>query len=317
VTALVIGVVNVTPDSFSDGGLFLDPERAIAHARDLVAEGADLLDIGGESTRPGSEGVSAEEEMRVLPVLEGLSGVGAPISIDTSKRAVAEAALDAGAEIVNDVTALRSDPELAELCAERGCGVVLMHMLGTPRTMQDNPTYEDVVDDVKVFLAERIEFALASGIAAERIWIDPGIGFGKTLEHNLELLRRLGELRELGHPICIGTSRKSFIGTITGVRRVTGSAEPSPRTCSPSPTGPGSSGSTTCARFARPSRSPRRSSVGATGPAADRAAPPLLGSRRGGARGRFRARGGSRAARPFYLYASRRDRRRAGGGPAA
>jgi dihydropteroate synthase len=213
----VMGVVNVTPDSFSDGGLFLDSERAVEHGRELVAEGADLLDIGGESTRPGSAAVSTEEELaRVGPVLEGLSGVGVSISIDTSKRAVAEVALEGGAGIVNDVTALRSDPELADLCAERDCGVVLMHMLGTPRTMQESPTYDDVVEDVQAFLAERIEFALGRGIAEERIWIDPGIGFGKTLEHNLALLHRLGELRALGRPICIGTSRKSFIGKITG-----------------------------------------------------------------------------------------------------
>ena len=212
----VMGVVNVTPDSFSDGGQYLEAERAVEHGRVLVDEGADLLDIGGESTRPGSAGVSAEEERaRVEPVLEGLSRVGVPISIDTSKRTVAAAALDAGAGIVNDVTALRSDPELADLCAERDCGVMLMHMLGTPRTMQESPTYDDVVEDVKAFLAERIEFALGRGIAEERIWIDPGIGFGKTLQHNLALLRRLGELRALGRPICIGTSRKSFIGTLT------------------------------------------------------------------------------------------------------
>jgi len=215
--ARLMGVVNVTPDSFSDGGLFLHPGRAIKHARELVADGADVLDIGGESTRPGSEGVSADEELeRVAPVLEGVAGEGVRVSIDTSKRVVAEAALDAGAEIVNDVSALRSDPELAELCAERDCGVVLMHMLGSPRTMQEAPTYGDVVEDVRAFLAERIEFATDAGIAEERIWIDPGIGFGKTLEHNLELLRRLGELRALGRPICIGTSRKSFIGKITG-----------------------------------------------------------------------------------------------------
>jgi dihydropteroate synthase len=212
-----MGVVNVTPDSFSDGGQFLNPTLAVRHARGLVDQGADVLDIGAESTRPGSEGVSAEEELgRVRPVLEGLSEVGAEISIDTTKRAVAEAALDAGASIVNDVSALRSDPELAELCGQRGCGVVLMHMLGTPRTMQEDPRYDDVVDGVKAFLAGRVEHAMAAGVAEERIWVDPGIGFGKTLEHNLELLRRLGELRSLGRPICIGTSRKSFIGKITG-----------------------------------------------------------------------------------------------------
>jgi dihydropteroate synthase len=213
----VMGVVNVTPDSFSDGGRFLSPDRAIEHGRTLAAEGADILDLGGESTRPGAEAVSAAEELeRVEPVLIGLRGAGAATSIDTSKRAVAEGALDEGAEIVNDVTALRGDPEMAGLCAGRGCGVILMHMLGTPRTMQDAPSYDDVVDDVKAFLAERVQFALDAGIREDRIWVDPGIGFGKTLEHNLELLRRLGELRDLGRPICIGTSRKSFIGKITG-----------------------------------------------------------------------------------------------------
>jgi dihydropteroate synthase len=215
--ARLMGIVNVTPDSFSDGGEFLAPERAIAHARELVAGGADLLDIGGESTRPGARGVSAEEELgRVAPVLAGLDDIQTPISIDTSKTAVAEAALDAGAEIVNDVTALRSDPSIGALCAERDCGVVLMHMRGTPRTMQENPTYDDVVDDVKAFLAERIEFALREGIGEERIWVDPGIGFGKTVGHNVELLRRLGELRDLGRPTVVGTSRKRFIGTLTG-----------------------------------------------------------------------------------------------------
>jgi dihydropteroate synthase len=212
----LIGVVNVTPDSFSDGGEFLDPGRAVAHGRELIEQGADMLDIGGESTRPGAEAVDAEEELsRVRPVVEGLADAGIPISIDTSKLAVAEAALDAGATIVNDVTALRAEPELASLCADRNCGVVLMHMLGTPRTMQEDPRYDDVVDDVKGFLAGRIEFATSVGIDEERIWVDPGIGFGKTVEHNLELLRRLGELAELGRPIVVGTSRKSFIGKLT------------------------------------------------------------------------------------------------------
>jgi dihydropteroate synthase len=216
----IMGIVNVTPDSFSDGGLFLDAEAAIEHGRRLAREGADILDVGGESTRPGAEGVSVSEELeRVAPVVEALageSGPGVPVSIDTSKAAVAAAALDAGASIVNDVTALRGDPELAPLCADRDCGLVLMHMLGTPRTMQDNPTYEDVVDDVKAFLAERVEAATAAGVAEERIWVDPGIGFGKTVEHNLELLRRLGELRDLGRPIVVGSSRKTFIGKLTG-----------------------------------------------------------------------------------------------------
>jgi dihydropteroate synthase len=211
-----MGIVNVTPDSFSDGGLFLAPERAIAHARRLVADGAELLDIGGESTRPGARAVSAEEELaRVAPVLAGLDGVDAAISIDTSKVAVAETALDAGAEIVNDVTALRAEPALARLCADRGCVVVLMHMQGTPRTMQENPTYDDVVDDVRAFLAERIGFATEAGIEEDRIWVDPGIGFGKTVRHNLELLSRLGELRDLGRPLVVGTSRKRFLGSVT------------------------------------------------------------------------------------------------------
>ena len=213
--AKLMGVVNVTPDSFSDGGLYLDPEAAIAHGEELLAAGADVLDVGGESTRPGAEPVAAAEELRrVLPVIEGLAG--ATISVDTSKASVAAAALDAGATIVNDVTALRGDPEMAALVAEREATVILMHMRGEPRTMQEDPAYGDVVAAVKEFLAARIEDALAAGIAAERTWVDPGIGFGKTAEHNIELLRRLGELRELGRPLVIGTSRKSFIGRLDG-----------------------------------------------------------------------------------------------------
>jgi dihydropteroate synthase len=216
-SARIMGIVNVTPDSFSDGGRFLDAERAIAHGRELAAEGADVLDVGGESTRPGAQAVTAEEELaRVGPVVDALSSAGFSLSIDTSKVTVAEAALEAGARMVNDVTALRAEPELAAVCAESGCDVVLMHMLGDPRTMQENPTYDDVVDDIKVFLAERIEFAVSEGIDEERIWIDPGIGFGKTVAHNLELHRRLGELAELGRPIAFGSSRKSFIGKLTG-----------------------------------------------------------------------------------------------------
>ncbi len=211
-----MGIVNVTPDSFSDGGRYLDAGAAIAHGEELVGDGADILDIGGESTRPGAEPVGAEEELRrVAPVVAGLAGT-ATLSIDTSKAAVAEAAIEAGAEIVNDVTALRGDPGMAALCAERGVGVVLMHMPGSPRTMQDDPRYGDVVDEVKEFLAERVEAAVAAGIAEDKIWLDPGIGFGKTPEHNLELLRRLGELRELGRALVIGTSRKSFIGAVDG-----------------------------------------------------------------------------------------------------
>ena len=212
-----MGIVNVTPDSFSDGGEFLDPERAIAHGRELADEGADILDVGGESTRPGARAVDAAEELgRVVPVVEALAKHGPKVSIDTSKTEVARAALDAGASMVNDVTALRADPDLAALCAERDCEVVLMHMLGDPRTMQENPVYHDVVDDIKVFLAERIEFATVAGIHRERIWIDPGIGFGKTVEHNLELHRRLGGFAELGRPVAFGSSRKSFIGKLTG-----------------------------------------------------------------------------------------------------
>jgi dihydropteroate synthase len=216
-----MGVVNVTPDSFSDGGLFLDAERAIAHGAELAAQGAEILDVGGESTRPGAAAVDAAEELRrVEPVVRGLADSPDPdavaISIDTSKLEVAEAALDAGATIVNDVTALRADPGIAGLVAERGAGLVLMHMLGDPRTMQVDPTYDDVVADVCAFLAERAEAAVAAGVAEERIWLDPGIGFGKTLEHNLELLGRLGEIASLGFPLVIGASRKSFIATIDG-----------------------------------------------------------------------------------------------------
>ncbi|HEX8959599.1 MAG TPA: dihydropteroate synthase, partial [Solirubrobacterales bacterium] len=190
---------------------------AIRHGEELVRDGAEILDVGGESTRPGAEEVSAEEELhRVVPVVEALAAAGHEVSIDTSKAVVAAAALDAGAAIVNDVTALRGDPEIGGLCAERGAGLVLMHMRGDPRTMQESPEYDDVVEDVKAFLAERLEAAIAAGVAEERVWLDPGIGFGKTLEHNLELLRRLGELRELGCPLVVGASRKSFIGKIDG-----------------------------------------------------------------------------------------------------
>jgi dihydropteroate synthase len=212
----LMGVVNVTPDSFSDGGQYLDPAAAIRHGEELVRDGAVILDVGGESTRPGAVEVDEAEELRrVEPVVVGLAGA-ATVSIDTSKLAVAEAAIDAGASIVNDVTAFIHEPEMAGLCAARGVGVVLMHMPGNPRTMQDDPRYDDVVDDVKAFLVERMMFAVGQGVGEERIWLDPGIGFGKTLEHNLELLRRLGELRELGRPLVVGTSRKSFIGKVDG-----------------------------------------------------------------------------------------------------
>ena len=212
----IMGVVNVTPDSFSDGGAFDDAEIAVAHGLRLVAEGAAIVDVGGESTRPGAEPVAAEEEReRVLPVVAGLAG-SARVSIDTMKLAVAEAAVDAGATYVNDVTAFRHDPELAGLVADRGLDCCLMHMLGEPRTMQKDPRYGDVVDDVKAFLEERMRAAVAAGVPEERIQLDPGIGFGKTLEHNLELLRRLDELVALGRPVVIGTSRKTFLGRITG-----------------------------------------------------------------------------------------------------
>jgi dihydropteroate synthase len=214
----LMGILNATPDSFSDGGMYLEPAAAIAHGRELAERGASILDVGGESTRPGSATVSAEVEIeRVGPVLAGLAGVEAEISIDTSKAAVAETALDAGATIVNDVTALRGDPEMAALCADRGPVVVLMHMPASLRAEPPRSAVGDVVAEVRDFLAERIEAALAAGIAEERIWVDPGIGFGKVNpEGNLELLRRLGELRALGRPIVVGTSRKSFIGEIDG-----------------------------------------------------------------------------------------------------
>jgi dihydropteroate synthase len=212
-----MGVLNVTPDSFSDGGRFLEPDAAIAHGSRMLGEGADILDVGGESTRPGAEPVSAERESaRVQGVIEGLIAAhpGACISIDTQKASVARAALELGASFVNDVSAFRADPAMAELVAERGAECCLMHMLGEPRTMQEDPRYEDVVDEVKAFLAERLAYAVRAGVRAEQVLLDPGIGFGKTLEHNLELLRRLSELLELGRPIVIGTSRKSFLGRI-------------------------------------------------------------------------------------------------------
>jgi dihydropteroate synthase len=211
----VLGVVNVTPDSFSDGGRFLSPDIAVAQARRLLAEGAALVDIGGESTRPGAEAVSLDEELRrILPVLEGLEG--APLSVDTSKGDVARRALALGAVMVNDVTALRADPELAGVVADGGSYLCLMHMLGEPRTMQDDPRYDDVVADVCAFLEERLAFAVAAGIPEERVCLDPGIGFGKTVEHNLELLARLDELVALGRPVLVGASRKRFLGRILG-----------------------------------------------------------------------------------------------------
>ncbi len=216
---LIMGIVNVTPDSFSDGGRFLDRERAVEHALRLVDEGADIIDIGGESTRPGAQPVPLEEELRrVIPVVEGLRRRSeVMISVDTYKAEVARRALEAGAEMVNDISALRFDPEMARVVAQHDAYVVLMHMQGTPQTMQDNPQYDDVVQDIREFLHERIAAAVAAGIKREKIIIDPGIGFGKLLEHNLEILRRLEELKALGRPILIGPSRKSFIGQLTGL----------------------------------------------------------------------------------------------------
>jgi dihydropteroate synthase len=238
-----MGVVNVTPDSFSDGGSFLKTDAAVAHGLDLVEQGAEILDVGGESTRPGAEPVSVEEELRrVIPVIEGLAAAGAEtrggetrvgetqrgrpqISIDTSKAKVAEAALGAGASLVNDVSAFRADPGMAGVVAASGAECCLMHMLGEPRTMQRDPRYDgDVVDAVKAFLAERLRFVVGEGVSEDRIMLDPGIGFGKTVAQNLELIERLGELSELGRPLVIGTSRKSFLGRIAA--EAAGLAEP-------------------------------------------------------------------------------------------
>jgi dihydropteroate synthase len=212
----LLGVVNVTPDSFSDGGEFVEAGVALAHGRRLSGEGAAIVDVGGESTRPGADPVAAEHELaRVLPVIEGLVAAGIAVSIDTSKAVVAEAALAAGAVLVNDVTALRGDPEMAGVVAAAGADLCLMHMLGEPRTMQEDPRYEDVVGEVEAFLAERAEVAVAAGIARDRIVLDPGIGFGKTLAHNLALLRALPRLAALG-PLLLGVSRKRFLGALTG-----------------------------------------------------------------------------------------------------
>ena len=212
---VIMGVINVTPDSFSDGGNFTAASAAVDHGLRLVDEGAEILDIGGESTRPGAAPVSAEDELRrVLPVIEGLAAkTGAALSIDTSKASVARAAVAAGAEIINDVTALQGDDDMARVAAESACAVVLMHMRGTPRTMQQDPHYDDVVAEVSAHLAQRVDAARAAGIVADRIAIDPGIGFGKTVEHNLQLIAGLGRFAALGHPVLLGVSRKSFLAT--------------------------------------------------------------------------------------------------------
>lgn len=213
---LIMGIVNVTPDSFFDGGRFLDPEAAVAHALRLVQEGSDLLDIGAESTRPGSVPVEeAEERRRLIPVVAAVAkAVSVPISVDTSKAVVAKAAFDAGAVIVNDVTALRGDPAMVDLIAMSGAGVVLMHMQGTPQTMQLAPRYHNVVEEVGDFLVERVRFAMERGVRKGQIMLDPGIGFGKTLEHNLDLLAQLRTFTKLGLPLLVGPSRKAFIGQL-------------------------------------------------------------------------------------------------------
>jgi dihydropteroate synthase len=215
---LIMGVLNVTPDSFSDGGSSFDPAAALNHARELIADGADIIDVGGESTRPGSDPVSVEEEIRrVCPVIRAVRAESdVLISIDTSKALVAEEAVKAGADIINDVTGLTGDPAMPEVAARSGAGIVLMHMQGEPRTMQVAPHYEDVVAEVREFLRQRISLALSYGMVAERLAIDPGIGFGKTQEHNLALLRETGRFAELDRPVLIGVSRKSFLGRITG-----------------------------------------------------------------------------------------------------
>jgi dihydropteroate synthase len=214
-----MGIVNVTPDSFSDAGLFLEADAAVEHGLALAEEGAAILDVGGESSRPGAAPVPEQEELRrVLPVIEGLAAAGRRISVDTTKLAVARAALDRGAAIVNDISAFRFEPALARLVAERGAHCCLMHMLGEPRTMQRDPRYDDVVSEVKAFLEERLAFAIAEGVPEEHVWLDPGIGFGKTPAHNLELLRRLDEIVAIGRPVVVGTSRKSFLGKLTGGR---------------------------------------------------------------------------------------------------
>jgi dihydropteroate synthase len=248
---LVMGIVNVTPDSFSDGGRYLDPAAAIAHGRRLIAEGAEMVDLGAESTRPGAAPVSAEEQLRrLLPALEALAADGACVSVDTASAAVARRALAAGAAIVNDVTAL-GDPEMARVVAEAGAGVVLMHMRGTPRTMQENPRYDDAAREVSEWLATRLAGARRAGVAADYVALDPGIGFGKTARHNFELLARLAELAALGRPVVVGVSRKSFLGK-RGVDATSGGAA-------------GTGASTGAASGGRPSAAPAGAAPGAEG----------------------------------------------------
>jgi dihydropteroate synthase len=210
-----MGVMNITPDSFSDGGQLPTSEAAAARAAAMLADGADWLDVGGESSRPGAEPVSVEEELRrVLPVLEALAPLAAQVSLDTYHAETARRGLAAGAAMINDITALRGDPAMADTVAESGCLVALMHMRGNPRTMQDAPAYDNVIDDICGFFEERLAFAETAGIARENIWLDPGFGFGKTVAHNLEILRRLDAFRRFGRPVLIGTSNKSTIGAV-------------------------------------------------------------------------------------------------------
>lgn len=219
---LVMGIVNVTPDSFSDGGRFVEPDAAVARGMELVQQGADLLDVGGESTRPGALPVGVDEELRrVVPVVRELVGrAGVPVSVDTCKAEVARACLAEGAHIINDVTALSGDPGMAGVVRDAGAGVVLMHMQGTPATMQLDPHYEDVVGEIGAYFEERLRAAAGAGIAAEQVVLDPGIGFGKTKHHNLEILRRLADFQKLGRPVCLGVSRKGFLGRMLGERPV-------------------------------------------------------------------------------------------------
>lgn len=211
----IMGILNLTPDSFYDGGQWVDLTTAIEHARAMVADGADILDVGGESSRPGAEPVSIDEECRrVVPVIEALAPFGTPVSVDTYHAQTAQRSLEAGAAMINDITALRGDPEMAGVVAAAGCSVVLMHMQGEPRTMQSAPAYEDVVDDIKAFFEARMAYAIREGIREEAIWLDPGFGFGKTVAHNLTLLRRLDEFLPLGRPVLMGTSNKSTIGAV-------------------------------------------------------------------------------------------------------
>lgn len=223
----IMGILNVTPDSFSDGGKFLRYEDALERAREMIQQGADIIDIGGESSRPFSEPVSTDEELdRVLPVIRALAGnIDAPISIDTTKAEVARRAVGAGAEIINDISAMRFDPDMAKVAADTGAGLVLMHMKGTPRSMQENPVYDDLIGEIRAFLTDAVNRAKAAGVEANRIVIDPGVGFGKTIAHNLQILRQLDRFEDIGPPILLGVSRKAFIRKILGQTK---GAEPAP-----------------------------------------------------------------------------------------